>query len=541
LFGTRKVLCLDWDRRSLRIVVARIGGGRMALEDAHLHRVPAEITADEPQAFGGFIARALSQHQIRHKHVIVDVPRDRAVINRLRLPPTPNDELPAAVRFQAMRELPFPLDEAQIDFVTIERDEQGRSTEVLLAAVRRETLELIRATCEAAGLKPTRIGLRPYANLVSVRQLPDMIDRTVLYLDVGPSMTEIDVIQGDTLVFSRAASVGVPLAGGELAGDDSRVSAKSELSTLELSHAVESQAVDELLVEVTRSLQAFRATEPEATIDQIVIAGGTGIESTLLDAMDERFGLPTTLFDPTRTLGIAEHEAGKLRAFSAALGLAWAVARNGLLELDFLNPKRPVERHASLKKRLRMAGLAAGIALAAGIGWAVRERIQLNQRLDILQDVNRKLAEELEAYYRFDNRILAARDWETESKLGVLLDHLLAVTQAAVPQGAKPGEKLLITGLNWRNSSSQLTLKVAADEIDTADQLVRTLNGLEHEGERLYRAQPGTWQELSTVDPRFKGSVDVTVEVIELARLQENERARERELERRVRTVARGG
>ena len=56
---TRKVLCLDWDKRSLRIVVARVGTGRMVLEDAHSHRLAAELDADDPKAMGDFIQQML--------------------------------------------------------------------------------------------------------------------------------------------------------------------------------------------------------------------------------------------------------------------------------------------------------------------------------------------------------------------------------------------------------------------------------------------------------------------------------------------------
>ena len=58
--------------------------------------------------------------------------------------------------------------------------------------------------CHAAGLTPARIGLRPYAILVSVAHLPSMADRRVLFVDVGPTMTEIDVINRGALCFSRS-------------------------------------------------------------------------------------------------------------------------------------------------------------------------------------------------------------------------------------------------------------------------------------------------------------------------------------------------
>ena len=124
--------------------------------------------ADEPEALGEFIRAMLRRHRLHHKTAVVDVPRERAVINQLTLPPTPVVEVAAAVRFQAMKELPFPLDTAAMDYVIVARDAAGLATEVLLAAVTVETLDRIRRTCEAAGLTPERIGLRRNA-FIAVR------------------------------------------------------------------------------------------------------------------------------------------------------------------------------------------------------------------------------------------------------------------------------------------------------------------------------------------------------------------------------------
>ena len=527
----RKVLCLDWDKRSLRMVVARIGGGRASLEDAHAHRLPPEIDASDPEKLGRFIAHMLERHRIRQKRVIVDVPRDQAVINRLRLPPTPLSELAAAVRFQAQRELPFPIDEAEIDYVIMTQEDSGAVSEVLLAGVRRATLDAIVRTCEHAGLTPTRIGLRPYANLISVNQLPAMSDQRVLFLDIGPASTEIDVIHGRKLAFSRSANVGVPFLGGELVSDDSRVSSKAELSEMQLTEEAESEAVDDLLLEVTRTLQAFRAAEPDPTIDQIVIAGGTGLEHALLEAMDERFGLPVTLFDPTLALGVEEREAAKLRAFASTLGLAWGLAKSGLLQLDFLNPKRPPAKHASLKRRMRVVGLAAAMVLVAGVGWAITTQSKLSRTLGGLESQNRDLRKELLTYYEVDNKIQAADHWEDASRMCVQLDHLLNFTQSMV----LPGRQMIVTDYRWSNPSATHTLTLACGSSEIAQQFVDKLNAFEDEsGRRPYEVSLGTWRQTETVDPKFKGRIDVYVKLVELEKHENAEKDLEKKLKRRL-------
>jgi type IV pilus assembly protein PilM len=515
----KKILCLDWDKRSLRIVVARVGAGEMQLDDAHAHRLPANVDAEDPPAMGAFIAQQLHRHRIKHNRVIVDVPRDKAVINRLSVPPTPLTQLASAVRFQAMRELPFPVDEAQIDYVVTAKNEEGLATQILLAAVRLETLDRLRETCQAAGLTPARIGLRPYANMVSVTHLPAMLDRHVLFVDVGPTMTEIDVMCGDTLAFSRAASVNVPFAGGELDSEDSRVSSKAALSGLELADSVQSTAVNELLVEITRTLQAYRATESAESVDQIVIAGGTGTEHALVEAVDERFNLPATLFDPTVSLGVNEEEAPKLRAFASTLGLAWGLGEEGALELDFLNPKKPIPPRQSLKRKLRIAGIAAAVVLMVGTSWVVAERVERNRELAGLRAETSDLKDQVLENVEIEIKTLEAQEWDTEARAGVWLDHLLWLTREMI----EPGKKMLVSditfNLNPKNlKNAKITIGLLCNDWQVATEFVDRLNELTTEdGQRLYKAEQRGWQDVKTIDPeKFKGKVDVDIELLEL-------------------------
>jgi len=521
----KKVFCLDWDKHSLRIVVATIGTGDVQLEDAHAHRIPPNVDAEDPQALGAFITQQLQRHRIKLNRVIVDVPRDKAVINRLNLPPTPAVELAAAVRFQALRELPFPLDEAQIDYVVTETNDEGLATQVLLAAVRLEGLDRIRETCEAAGLTPARIGLRPYANMVSVTHLPAMMDRNVLFVDVGPSMTEIDVFSGDSLSFSRAANVSVPIQGGEIVSDDSRISSKAELSVVELADSVQSSAVDELLVEITRTLQAYRATDSARDIEQIVIAGGAGIEPALAEAAERKFGLPATIFDPTAPLGVSEDDALKLRAFSSTLGLAWGLGREGALELDFLNPKKPIPPGQSLKRRLRFGVAAAAVLLIAGVSWVVADRLDHDKQLQSLKDETNRMKAEWEAMCDVDVVRTEAEGWDAESRAGTWLDHLLWITQNAI----EPGKHMLAEDIGFNVKNADITIGLLCRDWEIATEFVKKLNELTNEkGERLYKADQGSWQDVKTIDPeKFKGKVDIRIELLELTG-REDIKAREK-------------
>ncbi|MCA9242331.1 MAG: pilus assembly protein PilM [Phycisphaerales bacterium] len=529
----RKVLCLDWDKRSLRMLVAKIGRGDISLEDAHSVRLPANVDTENPESMGDFIKRSLERRNLSHRRVIVDVPRDRVVINRLTLPPTPLGEVAAAVRFQAMKELPFPLDDAEIDYAIFETEDK-KVTQVLLAAVRKDALEHIKRTCAAAGLTPARIGLRPYANMVAVRHLPAMRDRTVLLVDVGPTMTEIDVVRNERLAFSRSANVGVPFQFGELVMEDSRVSSKAELTDRELSDEFEAGSVRDLMLEITRTLQAYRAGEVDGHIDQIIIAGGTGIEAGLLEAVEARFETPTNFYDPTTVLSAPENDAIKLRAFSATLGLAWGLSREGLLELDFLNPKRPIPPRAELIKRTRLAGLAAAVVAVALIAWTVTEFRGRSQRIDTLKEDISTLRDEAKAARALDVRVMEAQDWDKERIDTLWLRHQAQIAQVIdeIGQVGTPRESLLALKFTARDNGS-ITVELDAKDQATVLNLVQAIGRLmDDKGKPLYRAKAGDAQQSATSDAKFQRRMTVTIDIVEVR--DWIDKADQREKERRA-------
>lgn len=527
---SRKVLCLDWDARMLRLVVARVGGGSASLEDAHAHRLPPGLDVGNAQALGEFIQQTLKRHRWRHTRALVNVPREKAVINRLTMPPTPMHEVAAAVRFQAMKELPFPLDSAVVDYVVMRRDERGLATEVLLAAVPLEALGAIQATCAAAGLEAVRIGLRPQANLVSVQQLSGMADRRVLFVDVGPTMTEIDMMAGGQLAFARSAGVTLPPPAGEADSPGPTVGESADAPAGD--EALEG-AIRELVLEVTRTLQAYRATEPEANIDHVLIAGGTGVEPPLLAAVAQRLKLPVSLFDPVQALRAKRADAVKLRSFSAALGLAWGLSREGALAIDFLNPKQPVARHELLKRRIKLgvavaAGLAA-MALGADLTLYFRESGKLALRQ---KEINR-LREDLRQYVELENLVEQVGEWQFDA---IWPEHLRQISELAVPPGHQPGQEMLVQQLALDARTATVAMKkVLATSWKIPSDFVARLNAFEQDGTHPYRAALGSWSAGRGRDTKFPGGVDVRVELLELKQHMEASEAREKARKAKVR------
>ncbi len=466
-FSSNKLLAVDWDRRHLRLVSVRPRADGVELLKAVSAPIPTGLAMDDAESLGAFIREAVRQAKIGTRHAILSIPRDQVVLNTLPLPPSNADDLPNMVRFQIAKELPFSAEQATIEFVVPDDFNPKEAFTALVAAVRNEQLEFYQRVAAEAGLTVERIGLRPHANLIAVlARAPDLADKSLLVVEVGPQLSEINIIRQGGLAFSRAASVAIPE--GERLGEahlqDSRI---ESLPLLERqADEASRQAVGNLMLEVLRSYEAYRATEPAASLDRIVVCGATGLESQLAEALGGRFAVPAALYMPDRALGLSPQRARELRGFSAALGLAIGQGGKGLSHFDFLHPKKAVSRRAVRLKKLPIAVVTACLFVASGVGVYRQMIYPLQQQRKTLSadvDAKKKIERNIE---EFQAQLDVLEMWQASEQywpeLLVQLTDLMPSEQDVVVMRADFETRRPPRKSNERPSGVRLRLRTAA-------------------------------------------------------------------------------
>jgi len=351
----RRFAAVDFDGGQLRVVYAERVGNRTRILKLAAVAVPEGFDVADPKDMGRLLGATLKDMRLRNVGVLMNVTRAEAVLKPVTLPPgTSKGDLASMVQFQMEKELPFRPEEAVIDF-TVERhyDADGQQVQetpsagldVLVGAVRLPVVDHYRQIAEAAGVRLLRLGLRSYANVRCVcactrRQLAE----SLLVVHFGADETEIDVLVGSSLSFSRSAAVKIRPGSSDPHG---------------LAESVRSVAM-----EVVRSVQSYQAVERSFKIDAILVAGGTGVEAIAGEELSTRLGAPCELFNPTAALGLGDIENPS--AFISALGLAIGHSGADQLPFDFLNPKRPrVERNWP---KIAATSTAAGVLLLLTAG-----------------------------------------------------------------------------------------------------------------------------------------------------------------------------
>jgi type IV pilus assembly protein PilM len=143
------------------------------------------------------------------KRIRLGVASQKIALRVLELPAIDNDqELEAAIRFQAQEELPMPLEQAVLDYHVLERVDNGEGgrMRVVVVGVRRDTVEHLLAVARKAGLQPELVDLSAFAMI------------RALYVPPGPTPQELASAGYAGGVAEPTGADDMPLAGMQADG-----------------------------------------------------------------------------------------------------------------------------------------------------------------------------------------------------------------------------------------------------------------------------------------------------------------------------------
>lgn len=402
----RKLAAVDFDSRRLRLVLAETTPAGTRIGNIASVALPEEIEATDPQAFGRLLARSLKDMGFRGAGLVMNVPRSQVVLKTLSLPPgTPDEELPGMVYYQVEKELPFPAQEAVVDFIIepapeAEPDRQEGEPQpeinVLVAAIRQSVVDYYKQIAQAAGLKLLRLGLRPCANThcVLAAETPAG-DENLAVVQITADETEIDLISHNSLVFSRSAVRNVSAVSG-------------------LDAAGISRTVNWVATEVALSLQSYQAVERGAKLTAVLLAGETGLESQAAEVLEDKLSVPCRTLQPGRAFPDKDN-AQVPSAFISGLGLAVEHFAKDVSSFDFVDPKRPPAKRDPRKARAAAIIAAVAVLLLAAV--VTRGVIVggAQDRVSALAKRNNKLKESIKAVKSRAKRVDAMEDWQVGS------------------------------------------------------------------------------------------------------------------------------
>lgn len=278
----------------------------------------------DPEAVGAAVRELLDLVGIPNKKPIplvnIGIP-GQAVVIRLMPVPTgmPPDELNDVVKQEAINNLPFPIEEANIDFcllpATERTDPDGvRRVDVLLAAIQRIVADSYWRMAEAANVQLGHLDISSLAVIRSLAAAGALKDdgQLTMAVNIRNDATDITLIKKGMPLFSRSVLLGVETLGEAISRSidapmDEAISLlpKINLGSVPTSDPKLGQAAQvarsvfgDLTAEVGRSLEFYMSQVGIVQVDKVILTGPGCIVPGINDFVANRLNIATEIADP---------------------------------------------------------------------------------------------------------------------------------------------------------------------------------------------------------------------------------------------------
>ena len=320
---TRKqvpVLGIDISSTSVKLVELSPHGNGYKVESHAVEPLPANAVVEkniaEVDAVGETIRKALKRAGTKNKLCALAVPSSAVITKVITMPATLNEaDMETQIQLEADQYIPYALEEVNLDFEVLGPTEKNPETvDVLLAASRSENVEMRVAAAEMAGLTAKIIDVEAYTIENVYHLLPEFDatrEKIVAIIDVGATMTSINVMEHGKLVYTREQ----PFGGKQLTEEIMRRYGLSyeEAGLAKKEGGLPDNYVPEVLEpfketmanQVHRFLQFYFAASQHAAVDHIVLAGGCAAIRGIDEMIESQVGTPTTIANPFSKMSLA--------------------------------------------------------------------------------------------------------------------------------------------------------------------------------------------------------------------------------------------
>ncbi len=267
-----------------------------------------------------------AQNQIRQKNVALSVSGQSVIIRKITVPMMTPAELDEQIQWEAEQHIPFDIKDVQIDYEVLRRHADRGQMDLLLVAAKRDEISDYAQFVREARLRPVVVDIDAFTvqNLFEVSVgMPE--DQTVALINLGASLSSLNIISGGTSAFTRDIASGGNVISeeiqrqtglsfeqaeaykcgdsGALAEGDAMGEPRGGIIPQQVQQVIEG-VCDTIAAEIQRSLDFFMATSGEAQINKIYVTGGTANLTILRNAIERRARTPVEFFNPVDRLAI---------------------------------------------------------------------------------------------------------------------------------------------------------------------------------------------------------------------------------------------
>ena len=330
MFGlgkSKEVVGLDIGSSAVKAVELRPVGKGFKVTAFATEPVPPDSIVDgaivDATAVSDAIRRLFENKAFKTKEVAASLSGNAVIVKKISLPVMTEQELGESIYWEAEQYIPFDIQDVNLDYQVLDpgTGADGKGTmDVLLVAAKKEKIADYTGVISQAGRTPVVVDVDAFAlqNAYEMNYAPEA-GSVVVLLNAGASAININILSGDQSLFTRDISMG---------GNAYTEAVQKELN-LTFDHAEQAKRglpvagvsfdevrpvlhamTENVLLEIQKTFDFFKATASSDRIDRILLSGGASSVDGFAQAVGERFGAPVESFDPFKKIAFDAQKLG---------------------------------------------------------------------------------------------------------------------------------------------------------------------------------------------------------------------------------------
>jgi type IV pilus assembly protein PilM len=274
------------------------------------------------------------------KSVSISVSGQQAIIRYVELPRMTPAELKQALKFEAQKHIPFPIAEVNIDGCIMKDNLPDNKMRVLLAAVKRDSLDQKLKQMRSLGIEVSLVEIDSISLInafnFSYTEDPDVKNKVVGLINIGSATSNLNILEAGVPMLSRDIQIGgnhftqriADVLGTDFKSAETLKMGGDKAQQDKISGAVES-VLAKLAQEIRTSFDYYESRSV-SSVEKIFISGGATLYAGFKDMLGGFLGLTVENWDPFKKVSIADGlDAVKVRAVSSQLAVAIGLALRG--------------------------------------------------------------------------------------------------------------------------------------------------------------------------------------------------------------------
>jgi len=342
-FGKSKsIVGLDIGSSAVKAVELRPVGKGFRVAAIASEPVPPDSIVDGAIIDGGAVSEAIRRlfgHTgFRTKEVAASLSGNAVIVKKISLPVMTEQELAESIYWEAEQYIPYDIQDVNLDYQVLDpgTGADGKGTmEVLLVAAKKDKIADYTNVITQAGRQAVVVDVDAFALQNAYEANYDAGPDVVVLLNAGASATNVNIVSNGQSLFTRDVSLGgnayteavqrelnLPFEAAEAAKKGLPVDGHTFDDVRPVLQAV----TENVLLEIQKTFDFFKATASSDRIDHIVLSGGASAVDGFAESLAERFGIPVTHFDPFRLVAFDTPPAAGVQELAATTAVAVGLA-----------------------------------------------------------------------------------------------------------------------------------------------------------------------------------------------------------------------